>query len=199
MRIWQILFILAAFMVSACCEKESENIVSFGSEMSTTDIEKINNLDKASYAELDGIIKDNSTIDPEGKYLMVIFGVNGCLYCDQLKKTIRDSEEIRDKLKQDFAPYYVNFSYIKPHQFVTNLTPNPIVTTDLVRIYRVGPTPMIIFANQNAQTIFTHTGAIDEKQLLAMLDFVASQEWKGAQDEKEVNARLLNFLQERLQ
>ena len=199
MRIWQILFILAAFMVSACGEKESEYIVSFGSDMSTTDIEKINNLDKASYAELDGIIKDNSTIDPEGKYLMVIFGVNGCLYCDQLKKTIRDSEEIRDKLKQDFAPYYVNFSYIKPHQFVTNLTPNPIVTTDLVRIYRVGPTPMIIFANQNAQTIFTHTGAIDEKQLLAMLDFVASQEWKGAQDEKEVNARLLNFLQERLQ
>lgn len=198
MRIWQTLFILAAFMVSAC-EKESENIVSLGSEMSTTEIEKINNLDRASYAELEGIIKDNRTIDPEGKYLMIIFGVNGCLYCDQLKKTIKNSEEIRDKLKQNFAPYYINFSYIKPHQFVTNLTTNPIITTDLVRIYRVGPTPMIIFANQDSQTIFTHTGAIDEKQLLAMLDFVASQEWKGAKDEKDINTRLLNFIQEHLQ
>ncbi|MDE6978311.1 MAG: hypothetical protein K2O85_01935, partial [Helicobacter sp.] len=74
-----------------------------------------------------------------------------------------------------------------------------IITTDLVRIYRVGPTPMIIFANQDSQTIFTHTGAIDEKQLLAMLDFVASQEWKGAKDEKDINTRLLNFMQERLQ
>lgn len=198
MRIWQTLFILAAFMVSAC-EKESDNIVSLGSEMSTTEIEKINNLDRASYAELEGIIKDNRTIDPEGKYLMIIFGVNGCLYCDQLKKTIKNSEEIQDKLKQNFAPYYINFSYIKPHQFVTNLTPKPIITTDLVRIYRVGPTPMIIFANQDSQTIFTHTGAIDEKQLLAMLDFVASQEWKGAKDEKDINTRLLNFIQERLQ
>ncbi|MDE7317178.1 MAG: thioredoxin fold domain-containing protein [Helicobacter sp.] len=198
MRIWQTLFILAAFMVSAC-EKESDNIVSLGSEMSATEIEKINNLDRASYAELEGIIKDNRTIDPEGKYLMIIFGVNGCLYCDQLKKTIKNSEEIQDKLKQNFAPYYINFSYIKPHQFVTNLTPKPIITTDLVRIYRVGPTPMIIFANQDSQTIFTHTGAIDEKQLLAMLDFVASQEWKGAKDEKDINTRLLNFIQERLQ
>ncbi len=198
MRIWQTLFILAAFMVSAC-EKESDNIVSLGSEMSATEIEKINNLDRASYAELEGIIKDNRTIDPEGKYLMIIFGVNGCLYCDQLKKTIKNSEEIQDKLKQNFAPYYINFSYIKPHQFVTNLTPKPIITTDLVRIYRVGPTPMIIFANQDSQTIFTHTGAIDEKQLLAMLDFVASQEWKGAKDEKDINTRLLNFMQERLQ
>lgn len=198
MRIWQTLFILAAFMVSAC-EKESENIISLGSEMSATEIEKINNLDRASYAELEGIIKDNRTIDPEGKYLMIIFGVNGCLYCDQLKKTIKNSEEIRDKLKQNFAPYYINFSYIKPHQFVMNLTPKPIITTDLVRIYRVGPTPMIIFANQDSQTIFTHTGAIDEKQLLAMLDFVASQEWKGAKDEKDINTRLLNFIQERLQ
>ena len=198
MRIWQILFILAAFMVSAC-EKESENIVSLGSEMSATEIEKINNLDRASYAELEGIIKDNRTIDPEGKYLMIIFGVNGCLYCDQLKKTIKNSEEIQDKLKQNFAPYYINFSYIKPHKFVTNLTTNPIITTDLVRIYRVGPTPMIIFANQDSQTIFTHTGAIDEKQLLAMLDFVASQKWKGAKDEKDINTRLLNFIQEHLQ
>lgn len=198
MRIWQTLFILAAFMVSAC-EKESDNIVSLGSEMSATEIEKINNLDRASYAELEGIIKDNRTIDPEGKYLMIIFGVNGCLYCDQLKKTIKNSEEIQDRLKQNFAPYYINFSYIKPHQFVTNLTPKPIITTDLVRIYRVGPTPMIIFANQDSQTIFTHTGAIDEKQLLAMLDFVASQEWKGAKDEKDINTRLLNFIQERLQ
>ncbi|MDE6979105.1 MAG: thioredoxin fold domain-containing protein, partial [Helicobacter sp.] len=154
MRIWQTLFILAAFMVSAC-EKESDNIVSLGSEMSATEIEKINNLDRASYAELEGIIKDNRTIDPEGKYLMIIFGVNGCLYCDQLKKTIKNSEEIQDKLKQNFAPYYINFSYIKPHQFVTNLTPKPNITTELVRIYRVGPTPMIIFANQDSQTIFT--------------------------------------------
>ena len=198
MRIWQTLFILVAIIMSAC-EKESENIVSLGSEMSITEIEKINNLDKASYSELEGIIKDNRTIDPEGKYLMIIFGVNGCLYCDQLKKTIKNSEDIQYKLKQNFAPYYINFSYIKPHQFVTNLTSNPIITTDLVRIYRVGPTPTIIFANQNSQTIFTHTGAIDEKQLLAMLDFVASQEWKGAKDEKDINTRLLNFIQERLQ
>lgn len=197
MKIWHYLFILAALMMSACSEQESESIVSLGSEMNASEIEKINNLDKTSYAELAGIFKDNNVIDPEGKYLMLVFGVNGCLYCDQLKKTIKNSAQLQDKLK-DFSPYYINFSYIKPHQFVTNLTPNPIVTTDLVRIYRVGPTPMIIFANQDSQTIFTHTGATSEVQLLAMLDFIVSQEWKEAKSEQEINAKFKTFLQERL-
>lgn len=197
MNRFYIFFLILPFLFCAC-EDKKDDIVSLGAEMDMEEIHRINNLDKASYAELEGIVKDNSVIDPDGKYLMIIFGANGCIYCDQLKNTIKNSAPIQAKLKQNFSPYYINFSYIKPHQFVTSLTQRPIVTTDLVKIYRVGPTPMIIFANKDSKTILTHTGAMGESQLLAALDFITSKVWLDSKDEKEINAKYKAFLQEHL-
>ncbi len=186
-----LLFIFILLSFYGCNENSHNEIVSLGKEMSAEEIEKINNLDRASYAELENIVKDNRVIDAEGKYLMIIFGANGCIYCDELKKTIKNSSAIQAKLKEYFSPYYINFSYMKPHKFITEITDKPIITSDLVRIYHVSVTPTTVFATPEGKTIISYPGAIPEKQFLIMLDFISNEQWKKANDNKEI-ADLLN-------
>ncbi|RAX58354.1 hypothetical protein CCZ01_02755 [Helicobacter monodelphidis] len=193
---WKSFIVCLLLILSGCGnEQEHDKIVSLGTQTSQEVLDKINNLDKASYAELEGIVKDNARIDPEGKYLMIIFGANGCTYCDMLKKEIKSSQAIQDKLKADFSPYYVNSSYLKTHYFVNGLQPAELTTNDLVMLYRIGPTPTTIFATPEGKTILIRAGAITGDKFLATLEFITDKKWEGAQSDKEINQRYLEFLQ----
>lgn len=163
--------------------------------MSSEELEKIDNLDKASYAELSDLFLDNKRIDPQGRYLMIVFGNNGCLYCEKLKQDIKENQELKDFIKTNFSPYYVNGSYSKPHHFITSEHQVQMMTSELLNLYQVRPTPTLIFATSEGKTILTYPGYLPPERFKATLEFITQGAWEGASDEKEIRQRLVSFYQ----
>ncbi|MGP1449666.1 MAG: SoxW family protein [Wolinella sp.] len=195
------LFILALslFLLLGCDNADgvSSSVISQGAKMSATELEKIDNLDKASYAELADLFLDNKTIDPGGRFLLIIFGANGCIYCDKLKAEIKESPELKNLIKDNFSPYYVNGSYSKPHKLITAKHTAEMMTGELVQLYGVRPTPTIIFATPEGKTVLSYPGYMPKERFLATLKFVINHGYDGAQDEKEIMKRLGAIYKER--
>lgn len=191
------LLLLAALFGGCDDSKVDASVISQGAKMSPKELEKLDNLDKASYAELADLFLDNKNIDPKGKYLLLVFGSNGCIYCEKLKQEIKENPEIKAFIQENFSPYYINGSYSKPHQLITAQKSVEMMTEELVRLYGVRPTPTLIFATPEGKTILTYPGYMPKDRLQATLGFIIQKSWEGANDEKEILHRLNTLYKEK--
>lgn len=49
--------------------------------------------------------------------MFLVFGCNGCFYCERFKKDFKNVKELYDYIKEYFSVYYVNISYFKEYDF----------------------------------------------------------------------------------
>lgn len=158
-----------------------------------------NELDKKTYAGLEDVFLDTGVIETKGKYMLLVFGANGCTYCENLKSDIKAQSNLREKLK-DFSAYYINTSYSKLHTFRIGegamLQEHSIPTRQLAQIYRIGPTPTLVFAAKDGRTILTYPSYLPPKQFSALLDFIAQGSWQKANgDDRQIATMLQQHLQ----
>ena len=180
--------------LSGCKDESSQSIDS-------------SNLDKNSYAGLEHIFKDTKDISPDGKYMLLIFGANGCKYCENLKNDIKQDKALQKTIGEDFSAYYINLSYAKIHNFKISQTSAPnatqnnikevkLPTKKLAQIYAVSPTPTIVLASKEGQTILQYPSYLPPAQFKALLGFITSEKWREAKDdEKKLNALVQKELQ----
>ncbi|PAF49510.1 thiol:disulfide interchange protein [Helicobacter sp. 12S02232-10] len=186
--------------VSGCKSdnKIDSSLISTGTNISQEVQNENDNMDKKSYAGLEDVFKDTKVITPDGKYMMIVFGSNGCPYCEMLKKDIKNTPELKSYIQNHFSAYYVNLSYSKIHDFKVgtkaDLKEVKIPTAQLAQMYDVRPTPTIVLTDTTGKPILVFPGYMPEKQFMAMLEFIGNGEWKKAKDQKEVNKLLRNFI-----
>lgn len=192
------LLALNATLLSGCKDEASQSIDS-------------SDLDKNSYSGLEHIFKDTKEISPDGKYMLLIFGANGCKYCENLKNDIKQDKALQKTIGEDFSAYYINLSYAKIHNFkiaqasTPNATQNnaqkgikevKLPTKKLAQIYAVSPTPTIVLASKEGQTILQYPSYLPPVQFRALLGFITSEKWREAKDdEKKLNTLVQKELQ----
>lgn len=180
-------FVFVAFSACSQEKQESEEIAA-------------NELDTKTYAGLEDVFSSTNTIETKGKYMLLIFGANGCKYCENLKDDIKQTQALKDELKAHFTSYYINTSYSKLHTFKVGegaeAKEHAIPTRKLAEIYRIGPTPTLIFADKDGRSILAYPAYLPPKQFQALLGFIASGTWKSAQGDDK---RLTQMLQQHLQ
>lgn len=169
-----------------------------------------NELDKNSYAGLEHIFNDTKEISPNGKYMLLIFGANGCKYCEMLKKDIKQDKALQKTIGEDFSAYYINLSYAKIHNFKIgdsqsseksktkeqSIKEVKLPTKKLAQIYAISPTPTIVLANAEGQTILQYPSYLPPVQFRALLGFITSGKWREAKDDEK---KLANLVQQELQ
>lgn len=179
-------------------DKIDSSVISNGTQVSQTMQEENQDLDKKSYAGLEDVFKDTKLITPEGKYMMMVFGANGCTYCEKLKEDIKNVVQMRQYIKDNFSAYYINMSYSKMHDFKVGTPNDPkeirFSTSQLAQIYNIRPTPTIVFASTDGKTILEFPGYIPAPQFNAMLKFIGEGEWKKAKDQKELRVLLQEYI-----
>ncbi|WP_121020807.1 SoxW family protein [Helicobacter vulpis] len=179
----------------------NEDMISAGTNSPKQALEEANNLDKQSYAGLEDVFLDTKTIAPNGKYMLLIFGKNGCSYCELLKQDIKQHNTLKNFIKTHYSAYYINISYSKMHSFrVGGVHKNKefkLPTSELASIYDVNSTPTIVFANPDGKTIYELPGYMPYKQFLAVLEFVGKGLHKGIKDDKEFIQKLRAYILKR--
>lgn len=200
MRVMAHIAIICIFFFG--CKDSGVNSQSFssGKEVSSEVQELSQNIDKKSYQGLEDLFLDTNTIKTDGKYLLLIFGKNNCSYCEKLKDDLKQSQDLRTYIKENFSPYYINVSYDKKHHFKLNVD-NEVKEVDIMTsqlsssIYRVFSTPMIVFGDESGKTIFEIPGYIPKDKLLKVLELVVSKKWQKVADTKERTKVLQNILE----
>ncbi|PAF43058.1 thioredoxin fold domain-containing protein [Helicobacter sp. 11S03491-1] len=188
--------------VSGCKGKSEDkidsSIISTGANVSQEAQQENDNLDKKSYAGLEDVFSDTKTITPNGKYMMMVFGANGCPYCEMLKKDIKDTPELKNYIKDHFSAYYINMSYSKIHDFKVGTKADPkeikVSTSQLSQMYDIRPTPTIVFSDADGKTILEFPGYVRAKQFIKILEFINNGEWKKAKDQKQLNQLLQEYV-----
>ncbi|PAF47870.1 thiol:disulfide interchange protein [Helicobacter sp. 12S02634-8] len=192
--------LIGGISISGCKgeDKIDSSIISSGTQVSQEVQEENDNMDKKSYAGLEDVFKDTKLITPSGKYMMIVFGANGCPYCEMLKKDIKNNPDLKSYIQKYFTAYYVNLSYSKIHTFKVGTKDDPkevkISTAQLGQMYDVRPTPTIVFADATGKTILEFPGYMPKNQFLAMLEFIEEAAWKGAKTPKDTNRLLREFI-----
>ncbi|MCX2717760.1 thioredoxin family protein [Helicobacter sp. MIT 21-1697] len=188
-KIWTITAIICAMMIHCGCNDDNEVKISQGTALKQEHIEQAENLDKQSYAGLENIFLDTKAIQgQEGKITLLIFGKNNCIYCDKIKDDIKNNDSLKDTLKANFLPYYINISYTKNHtlQFQNTHSHNresaSIPTSTLVETYvksPMRPTPTLVFLTPAGERIYELPGYLPSEQILILLKYMQSQKWQG--------------------
>ena len=76
------------------------------------------------------------------------------------------------------------------------LQEHSIPTRKLAEIYRIGPTPTLVFATKDGKTILTYPSYLPPKQFSALLDFIAQGSWQKANgDDRQIATMLQQHLQ----
>lgn len=162
---------MAILFLIGCEDKKVDlDIISKGVSSSKEAKEAHQNIDKNSYADILPYLKDNRVIESDGaKVVLLMFGSNGCKYCDKLKNEIKDSKELQNLVKNDFFSYYVNTSYKKDHRlFSQNLD-----TQSLASRFGIRSTPTLIFLNPKGDLIFELVGFMGGEKLVLALEYIA--------------------------
>ncbi|CCB80282.1 thiol:disulfide interchange protein (dsbC),putative [Helicobacter bizzozeronii CIII-1] len=179
-------------------DKIDESMISSGAISPKSAQEDANNLDKQSYAGLEDVFLDTKTITPNGKYMLLVFGKNGCAYCELLKKDIKQRQDLKNFIKQHYSAYYINISYSKMHEFKigTKKKPREVVlsTSQLAQVYDVSSTPTIVLADSDGKTIYELPGYMPSKQFLAVLEFIGNGLYKGITDDKVFVEKLRDYI-----
>lgn len=183
------------------CKSENKvdtNIISDGTSSPTNAQQESDNLDKNSYAGLEDVFNDTKVITPNGKYMMMVFGANGCPYCESLKKDIKNTPDLKKYIQDNFTAYYINMSYSKIHDFKVGTPKDPkeikVSTSQLSQMYDIRPTPTIVFSDTDGKTILEFPGYLPEKQFMAMVEFIGNGEWKKAKDQRQINQLLQEYI-----
>lgn len=187
LRLWCALLCAAMLVAFSACSDDSENL-------------SADELDKKTYAGLEDVFSSTNTIETNGKYMLLVFGANGCKYCENLKNDIKQTQALKDELKANFTSYYINTSYSKLHTFRigdgAELKEHAIPTRKLAELYRIGPTPTLIFADKDGRSILAYPGYLPPSQLQALLEFISSGAWRAAQGDDK---KIMQLLQQHLQ
>ncbi len=196
--------LLISLFLSACKsnnkDKLDENLLSSGSQSSKELNDERDNIDKKSYAGLEDIFSDTKFISPNDKYMLLVFGRNGCSYCERLKKDLKNVKELRDYVKDHFSAYYINMSYPKEHDFkVGDKDKNDekeikMSTEELAQIYAVQTTPTIVLSDKTGKTIYELPGYMPSTQFLAVLEFIGSEEYQKATSDKDFIKKLKAYI-----
>lgn len=177
-------FVIAFFAIVfvSCKEDVSESAISSGAKSSDEHKELEQNLDKNSYLEILDVVGDNKEIKFD-KEVLLIFGRNGCTYCDILKKEIQKDSSLKEKLK-NFNVYYINTSYVKNHDIILG-SRSTLKSQALAYIFNVNTTPNLIFLFKDGSVKYIYPGYTPK--LHALIDnVIAKKEAMG--DYKEINA-----------
>ena len=185
-----LLISLLALIFLGCKEEESGTIISSGTSTTQEDIDKFNSIDKESYKEIADIFQDTATLTSQDKPYYLIFGANGCVYCDELKKVIATNLEIKSVIKENFAPYYINISYTKTHKI--DFLQKELSTQDLVRLYNIRPTPTMVFLDSKGKEILIYPGYMPKEKLTKTLNFLKDKEI-ATLDKKEIIKQINTF------
>lgn len=191
----KILFIFPIIILLGCDNKTQINESVFA-DHATKNIENTSikqqrdNIDVNSYAGLEDVFNNSSDINPNGKFIMMVFSKNHCPYCEKLKRDIKKNQDLRSYIKKNFTNYYVNISYQKNHKITMkdgDSTKIKTVGTDELSngFYEIFTTPTIIFIEQNGDTIFEIPGYVQKDTFMKILQSVISEKWRGAKDKKD--------------
>ncbi|PAF43277.1 thioredoxin fold domain-containing protein [Helicobacter sp. 11S02629-2] len=134
--------------------------------------------------DLKGIFNPNADIKIDNKPIFLVFGQTGCYYCAMLRSDINKDDFLKNYLKANFSPYYINIRHDKKHN-VSYLKLNNISSRDYARLYNLTGTPMIVFVSEEGKTIFRVSGYPGHDRLVTMLKFIKSNKWKSASSEQE--------------
>ncbi|GAA7887862.1 thioredoxin fold domain-containing protein [Helicobacter pylori] len=196
--------LLISLFLSACKsnnkDKLDENLLSSGSQSSKELNDERDNIDKKSYAGLEDIFSDNKSISPNDKYMLLVFGRNGCSYCERFKKDLKNVKELHDYVKEHFSTYYVNISYSKEHDFkVGDKDKNDekeikMSTEELAQIYAVQSTPTIVLSDKTGKTIYELPGYMPSTQFLAVLEFIGDGKYQDTKNDEDLTKKLKAYI-----
>ncbi|GAA6982662.1 thioredoxin fold domain-containing protein [Helicobacter pylori] len=195
-------FLLVLLVFSACKsnnkDKLDENLLSSGSQSSKELNDERDNIDKKSYAGLEDVFSDTKLISPNDKYMLLVFGRNGCSYCERLKKDLKNVKELRDYVKEHFSAYYINISYSKEHNFKVGDKNNEkeikMSTEELAQIYAVQSTPTVVLSDQTGKTIYELPGYMPSTQFLAVLEFIGGGKYQDAKNDEDFIKKLKAYI-----
>ena len=182
------LLFAALFLFSGCDEKtsvksvnqEAPKLIKANAPVKSKSHEVVqNNKNKLPKVDLSGIFKDTFSLEPKGKYMLIIFERDGCPYCAKLNLDIHNSKAIQDELKKDFSVYSLDAMKNRMHKIPHEGKFMDVDTKTLIDIYQVNSTPTLIFADKKGKSIFIVPGYMPPKQFKATLDFVKSGLWLG--------------------
>lgn len=150
--------ILFSLLLVACSNDEIDsNVISNGSTMSPEAKEEEKDLDKVSYSDLLDVFLDTNKID-FNKNVLIIFGRNNCSYCDMIKDLIKQDDDLKQLIKDNFNPYYINISYSKIHEINFNDRQSKIDTNSIASLFSVNFTPTIVFLGKDGTVWYLFPG-----------------------------------------
>lgn len=173
MKTLYFLICISISLIFCACENEMNGeIISSGTNNTQEQLLAMENIDRNSYAEVSDVFLETSKITSHHLPYFLVFSANGCVYCDRLKTLIKENQEIKDFLKANYAPYYINISYTKTHQ--VDFLNQTLSTADLALKYNIKPTPTLVFLSQEGKELFVYPGFMPKNRLLATLEFLAN-------------------------
>lgn len=189
------LFAVMTLLAGCKDDKIDKSSFSTQSNISQEELQKAQNLDKASYAGLEHLFLDTSKISSDGKYVILIFGKNNCQWCDRLKDDIKDDKSTQEILAKNFNSYYINLSYSKQHTLEFEGKQSIMDSATLAGQYNIRPTPTIVFLDKKGQPIVIYPGYLPQDKFQIFLNFIASGEYLKAKNQMQMH----QMLQEKLQ
>ena len=144
-------------LVSCSDNKIDSSLISSGSTMDSKAREAEKNLDKASYADVADVFLDNNEIHFD-KDVLIVFGKNNCPYCDELKNLIKGDSSLKQIIKDNFNPYYINTSYLKTHSIHFSDRDSKADTTTIAQVFAIDFTPSIVFLSKDGNVKYIFPG-----------------------------------------
>ena len=190
MKVLTGLLFAVLFFLSGCDEKTSVKTVQAEtpklvkvdnkSQTKTSQAEIVqNDKDKLPQVDLSDVFKDSFSLEPKGKYMLIVFERDGCPYCAKLNLDIHNDKKLHDELKNEFSVYSIDAMKNRMHKLLHEGKPMDVDTKTLIDIYQVNSTPTLIFADKEGKSIFIVPGYMPPKQFKVTLDFVKSGLWLG--------------------
>ena len=183
------LLFAALFLFSGCDEKttvktvkeETPKLIRVDNTSAKIKPTKLvqNDKNKLPKVDLSDIYQDNFSLNPKGKYMLIIFETDECPYCAKLNLDIHNDKKLQDELKKDFSVYRLDAMKNKMHKIPHEGKTMDVDTKTLIDIYQVNSTPTLIFTDKKGKSIFIVPGYMPPKQFKVTLDFVKSGLWLG--------------------
>lgn len=152
-----ITLLFSLLLISCSDHKIDSDLISSGSTMSNEAKEVEKNLDKASYADVADVFLDTNEIN-FNKDVLLVFGKNNCQYCDMLKDMIKKDDSLKQLIKDNFNPYYINTSYLKKHTINFGNKQSNIDTHAFASLFSVDFTPSIVFLSKDGNVKYLLPG-----------------------------------------
>ncbi len=127
--------------------------------------------------DLSDVFKDSAKIEPDGKYMVIIFDSKSCKYCNQLRQDIDGNSDLKNRLTNDYSSYSLEATENKLHKLMHEGQFMDVDTKTLTDIYSVTTTPTIIFTDKKAKSILVVPGYMPASQFLVTLDFIEKGLW----------------------